>query len=69
MKTQKFKTNIKCGGCLAKVTPHLNAVEGVEKWEVDVLNPNKVLTVVSDTVNADEIRKVVEKAGFKAEAL
>jgi hypothetical protein len=24
MKTLKFKTNINCGGCLAKVTPFLN---------------------------------------------
>lgn len=69
MKTQKFKTNIKCGGCLAKVTPNLNAVEGIEKWEVDILNPNKVLTVISDTDKTEEIRKVVEKSGFKAEVM
>ena len=69
MKTLKFKTNIKCSGCVAKVTPHLNAVEGIEKWEVDVLNPNKVLTVIAQDDKTGQIKKVVEQSGFKAEVL
>ncbi len=69
MKTLKFKTNIKCSGCVAKVTPHLNAVAGIEKWEVDVLNPNKVLTVVATDDKTDQIQQVVQQSGFKAEVL
>ena len=39
MKTLKFKTNIKCTGCVAKVTPFLNDEKGIEKWDVDIFNP------------------------------
>ena len=31
----KFKTSINCGGCIAKVTPYLDSVKGITKWEVD----------------------------------
>jgi copper chaperone len=69
MEKIQFKTNIKCGGCVAQVTPHLNALEGVQKWEVDTANPNKILTVVIDGVKASQIRETVQKAGFQAEKL
>ena len=69
MKSLKFKTNIKCGGCIAQVTPHLNSVEGIDKWEVDTNNPNKILTVNTTQVKADQIKEAVKKAGFVAETL
>jgi copper chaperone len=46
METLKFKTNIKCGGCVATVTPYLNKFSDIEKWEVDTQNPDKILTIV-----------------------
>lgn len=68
MKTLKFKTNIKCGGCIAAVTPHLNAVEGVAgNWQVDIKNPDKVLTVETDGIPAEKIKDAVKKAGYTAE--
>ena len=67
METLKFKTNINCGGCIAKVTPLLNDTIGENNWQVDTQNPNKVLTVSGTEVNKDEVIKAVVKAGFKAE--
>ena len=69
MNTFKFKTNIKCGGCVATVTPHLNQLAGIESWAVDTSNPDKVLSVQAETATPEEIRKTVEKSGFKAEAI
>lgn len=69
MEPLKFKTNIKCGGCVAQVTPYLNAVEGIDKWEVDTGNANKILTVNTTKVKADQIKEVVKKAGYIAETL
>jgi copper chaperone CopZ len=68
METTKFKTNIKCTGCVAKVTPFLNEAVGENKWEVDYNDPSKVLTVVGEKDNAKVIQ-ALEKAGYKAEAL
>lgn len=67
MNSYKFKTTINCGSCIKAVAPHLNKLEGVEEWKVDTDNPDKVLEVKSKTLNAQEIKETVEKAGFKAE--
>lgn len=67
MKTLKFKTNIKCTGCVAKVTPFLNDEKGIEKWDVDIFNPEKILSVETDSINSEKIIEAIEKAGFKAE--
>ncbi|CCH57661.1 heavy metal transport/detoxification protein (plasmid) [Fibrisoma limi BUZ 3] len=69
MEAVKFKTNIKCGGCVAKATPFLNEVAGEDNWEVDTATPEKVLTVVAEGVSAAQIKKAVEDAGYKAEPL
>jgi len=69
MKTVQFKTNIKCSGCIAKVTPELNKVAGEDNWEVDLQTMDKVLTVSAEGLNESVIREAVEKAGYKAEKI
>lgn len=66
MNTIKFKTNIKCGGCLATVTPHLNKTAGENNWQVDLSDPQRILTVESDK-SENEIITAVKEAGFVAE--
>ncbi len=68
-KTYTFKTNIKCGGCLAKVSPFLNAARGISHWEVDITDINKILTVQSDGITEGEVIRIVQEAGYKIEAL
>lgn len=68
MNTQKFTTNIKCTGCLAKATPHLDAVAGADNWEVDLQTSQKTLTVVTEgDVSPNEIIEAVQRAGYTAE--
>ncbi len=69
METIKLKTNIKCGGCIATVTPFLNQSVGEGNWQVDTQNPDKILTVNTDSLTAEAVKGVVVKAGFKAEVL
>jgi copper chaperone CopZ len=66
MKDTKFKTTIKCSGCVAAVTPFLNEAAGAGNWSVDLNDPSKVLTVHNDTDQA-KIVKAMEKAGYRAE--
>lgn len=68
METKKFKTNIKCSGCVAAVTPHLNEAVGENKWRVDINDPSKILSVEGE---ADEqgITEAVKKAGYKIEKI
>jgi len=70
METLKFKTNIKCGGCIATVTPHLDALQGVGQWEVDTNVADKVLTVKGESSSLTaQVVSTLEKAGFKAELI
>ncbi|TDQ18954.1 copper chaperone [Algoriphagus boseongensis] len=66
MKILKFKTNINCGNCLAKVTPKLNEQTGIESWNVDLTDPERTLTVNTENLEPEEIKKAVLKAGFIA---
>jgi copper chaperone len=68
METIKFKTNIKCSGCIATVTPFLNEALGQENWQVDINDPSKVLTVMGKN-NEEKVIEALEKAGYKAEHL
>jgi copper chaperone CopZ len=64
-----FKTNIKCGGCVAKVSPALNSESGISSWEVDTASADKVLTVVSDGATEAAIIKTVKAAGYNIEPI
>ncbi len=69
----KFKSNIKCSGCLAKVTPLLDAETSIDKWEVDIFTPAKILTITTEETDVDKITKLVGdtvgKAGFTVEEI
>jgi len=65
----KFKTNIQCGGCIAKVTPFLNQTEGVSHWEVDTDHKDKILTVTADENTEEKVIESVKKAGFQIESI
>ncbi len=69
MKQYQFKTNINCGGGVAKVTPVLNADTQIKEWNVDTIDPNKVLTVETENLKEEEVEAIIAKAGFKAERL
>jgi copper chaperone len=68
METLQFKTNINCGGCIAKATPALNNEKDIKEWNVDTNVSTKVLTVKTD-LQVDQVISIVKKAGFNAEKL
>jgi copper chaperone len=68
MSNTKFKTNIKCSACVAKVTTPLNETVGEGKWSVDLTNPSRILSVEGD-VNETKMKDALEKVGYKVERL
>jgi copper chaperone len=69
MTTLRFKTNINCGGCIARVTPRLNEVKGIASWKVETDNPDKILTVETETLSNEPIIEAVKKVGFNIQPL
>lgn len=66
MKVLKFKTNIQCTNCLSKVTPKLNEQSGINSWNVDLADHERTLTVETENLEPEDIKKAVLKAGFIA---
>ena len=69
MKTLKFKTNINCNNCIAAVTPHLYSAVQIKEWNVDITNPQKILTVSGEDISPEYVIKTVKQAGYKAEII
>ncbi|SNZ01315.1 heavy-metal-associated domain-containing protein [Flagellimonas pacifica] len=67
METIKLKTNINCGGCISKVTPFLDKLEGIDTWEVDTNDPDKILTIKSNGASEEDVKTTLQKIGFKGE--
>mgnify|MGYP001817989817 CR=1 FL=1 len=66
MKKLKFKTNINCNNCIRSVTPFLNKVDTIDLWQVDINNPDKILTVELDEDGSEEeVKNAVSEAGFE----
>jgi copper chaperone CopZ len=65
---KKFKTNIKCDACIAKVTPLLNETVGEGKWKVDITVPSKTLTIESDE-SEEAVNTSLARKGYKAEQI
>jgi copper chaperone len=70
METLKFKTTIKCSGCVTTVTPFLNAAVGEDNWDVDTSSKHKLLSISGNgSIGAEEVIKAVQDAGYKAEQI
>ena len=69
METLKFKTNIKCSGCIATVTPYLDDLTEIKNWEVDTVHPDKILTVASENASSESIISKLKEVGYSAETI
>ncbi len=63
----KFKTNIKCMGCVGQVTEALNEAVGTGNWSVNIQSLDKEMTVKGENLDADLVIAAVNESGFRAE--
>ena len=69
METLRFKTSLKCGGCVSAITPGLESLNSIKKWSVDLESPEKVLSVESPNDISAEVIESVKKAGYQISRL
>lgn len=65
----KFKTNLMCQGCKMSITPILNNTDGIEKWELDLQQKDKQLSVYSNGISASEVISILQEAGYRCEEI
>jgi copper chaperone CopZ len=63
----KLKTNVKCGACVAAITPAMDNLNA-EHWEVDLKSADRILTVKGATDKA-KILTALEQSGYKGESI
>jgi copper chaperone CopZ len=66
MEKLQFNTNIKCMGCVGAVTAELDAVAGPQQWEVDLVSPDRVLTVQGENLSPEGVVEALARAGYQA---
>jgi copper chaperone len=69
METLRFKTSLKCGGCIKAITPGLESLNSIEKWSVDLEQPDKVLEVIAPEDISEQVIESVKKAGYQISRL
>jgi len=73
MRTLRFKTNLKCAGCMYAIKPYMDEIEAIQSWDVDLNSPNKIVEVVTASADPEEIRKAIERgiseAGYTVEIM
>lgn len=65
----KFKSNIKCAGCIANVKPFLDGISDIKNWEVDILTPSKILTVKGNKGVEEQVISAIKAAGYTLDKL
>lgn len=69
MKTMEFKTDLKCSGCIERIAPQMNLLEGIVGWDVDLTKPVKILKVESIRDNESEIISILREKGYTCEKI
>ena len=69
MDTLKFKTTIKCGGCLIKAQNALELIDGIIEWNVDLESPQKTLTISTEKDIAQILIESLEEKDFEVEQI
>lgn len=69
MKILKFKTNINSEEDVKTLRPYLDQESTISRWNIDTDNPENVLSASGEELEIDTVKKLVEKAGYEAEAI
>lgn len=66
METIKFKTNLKCSGCVEKIAKILDNNDQIKSWKVDLTSQDKELAIET-SMQPTQIQQLISSVGFKAE--
>jgi copper chaperone len=64
----QFKTNLRCGACVQTVEPFMDRIDGVERWDVNLNDPDRILSVYGTTA-PELVKAALSQAGYSAEIM
>lgn len=69
MQVLVFKTNMKYKKHINEVVPHLDNVEGILRWNVDLHDRDKILRIETKDLSPRTIENILHRAGYYCEEL
>jgi len=69
MESLRFKTSLKCSGCINAIKPGMDSLVASDAWKVDLENPDRVLEVQAGEEKSGAVIDVVKKAGYQISRL
>jgi hypothetical protein len=69
MEVLVFKTNLRFKKQVNEVTPHINNLHGIARWNVDLDDIDKVLRIESENLCARTVETTLQQAGYVCEEL
>jgi len=67
--TAREATRLPVSEPIVKSGPVLNEKKDIKEWNADTANPDKILTVQTETLTAEQVKTIVNQAGYKAEKI
>lgn len=64
-----FKTNLSHRVHINKVQPHIQQIQGIKRWNVDVQDCDHVLRIEAQEVSPRSIEQVLQSAGYYCEEM
>jgi hypothetical protein len=64
MLVHRYRTDLHCGACVARVRPLLDAAPDVRRWTADTNGPQAVLMVEGEGITAERVDALIRPAGF-----
>jgi len=73
MKTLKFKSSLKCNGCVNAIKPFMDSVQEISSWSVNLESSDKIIEAVIDNQDIvaleEKIIKEITKIGYSIERI
>lgn len=69
MEVLVFKTNLRFKKQITAVTQHINNLQGITRWNVDLDDKDKVLRIESSELNPRSVEVTLQQAGYFCEEL
>jgi copper chaperone len=63
----KLKTNVKCGACVASITPEMDKI-APGRWKVDLTHPDRILEVEAP-ISEEAVKSALQQAGYLGESI
>ena len=69
MQVQVFRTNIRFKKQLKLVSPHLNSIKGIHRWNIDFQDRDRILRIETELLPPLAISRTLREAGFVCDEL